>query len=140
MTEEKWCGHERLSGEVGDACHLCEVARLGQRLPEVVRLPSSLSDCARYRLTGGELREDWAEAHARYLAREQAAGRQPECVPCCEISVWFGRDLLGSYGGTVWPSAWPDLFEAHTGSAQSGPYTVIKPLGRLLLSLAKEAS
>jgi hypothetical protein len=63
----------------------------------------------RYRIEGGEPVPEWAK-----MVR---AGQ----VAWCEISVWGdgeGRSV-GSYGGEVWPTAWPHLF-AEKGPRSSG--------------------
>lgn len=54
----------------------------------------------RYRIEGGNLTPEWAK-----MVR-------PGNVAWCEISVWGdGADRsVGSYGGEVWPTAWPHLF------------------------------
>jgi hypothetical protein len=95
-------------------------------LPKVTKIPQLLEaiGCIRYRIEGGDIREDWA--------KNLRAGE----TPYCEVSVWHRGETLGSYGGSVWPSAWPDLFEAHKGSAQSGSFVVILPKGRTLLDAA----
>lgn len=93
--------------------------------PTVTRLPERLSGCSRYRLEGGDLKADWA-----------ASVEERGTVAWCEITVWDGSDQLGSYGGEVWPGAWPELFECHRGSVQSGPFTIILPACRTLLDAA----
>lgn len=59
-----------------------------------------------FRISGGVIRTDWA------------ASLKPGETPWCEFSIW--GDNVGSYGGSVWPTAWPDLFEALPSTAQSG--------------------
>ncbi len=67
----------------------------------------------RFRLEGGVLREDWAESLRRRAEGELAAGREPDERAYCEITVAAdpteGVPLL-AYGGSVWPTAWPELF------------------------------
>ena len=53
----------------------------------------------RYRIEGGDLTPDWAA----YL--------RPARIAWCDFTIWHGSEYLGSYGGEVWPSAWPALFE-----------------------------
>lgn len=102
-----------------------------QHLPKVVEVHSQLSalGCRRYRISGGDIAPDWAEACSE-------RGEEPQC----EVTIWGGGDQLGSYGGTVWPSAWPELFESHRGSAQSGPFTLLTDLGKRMIAEADPAT
>lgn len=93
-------------------------------MPTVTRIESKIPGCARYRLEGGDLREDWA------------ASLRPGRTAWCEISIWDGSDLLGSFGGEVWPMAWPALFESGKGTSQTGPWTRVTPAGRAALAAA----
>lgn len=61
---------------------------------------------SRYRIEGGTLGNGW-EA-------------RPGKAAWCEFSVWHGGDVLGCYGGEVWPTAWPELFEAIPACAALG--------------------
>lgn len=100
-------------------------------LPKITKLPSSCSDCRRFRIEGGDVAPDWAESHARYVER----GGEPAVY--CDISVWFYGNTVGSYGGTVWPGAWPELFDCQRGTAQSGPQTFIREAGLRLIAEAE---
>jgi hypothetical protein len=105
------------------------------KMPKIVRLRSDLEKigCKHYRLTGGVITAEWLESHTRFIQNSRH-GMYEE--PYCDISVWHDGETLGSYSGTVWPSAWPSLFQCHRGSAQSGPYTTITPLALDLLEQA----
>jgi hypothetical protein len=100
-------------------------------LPTVTNITSALDarlGCRTYLLIGGDVRADWLK------------GVHPPDAPWCEITVWSDLSQVGSYGGTVWPSAWPALFESHRGTAQSGPFTIITELGQELLRCAPALS
>lgn len=71
------------------------------KLPSIRRLVSLPGSPARYRIEGGDLRGDWANS------------LRPARVAWCEFTIWGDAragEPLGSYGGEVWPSAWPALF------------------------------
>ena len=88
---------------------------------------------AEYKITGGTLEPSWAESHAKYLAREDK-----DEAPWCEFSIWYDGNQIGSYGGTVWPTAWPELFASLPPSAQLGSARVIVlPAGCELLAKAR---
>jgi hypothetical protein len=75
-----------------------------------------------FHIEGGTIDPGWA--------RGLRPGRKAEC----DFTIWRAsldtdRVQLGSFGGEVWPSAWPHLFESHRGTAQSGPFTTLTPLG-----------
>lgn len=100
--------------------------------PSVTRLPGVGTDdpCKRYRIAGGE----------------PVYG--PQCCDdaWCEISVWPAREVfpqphIGSYGGQVWPSAWPHLFEVIDQGWPHGKKLtgLITPLGLELLAAADAA-
>jgi hypothetical protein len=91
----------------------------------------------RYRIEGGEIAPEWSKS----LRRSQAAfpGTGDLETPWCEFTIWYQGNQLGSYGGSVWPSAWPQLFESHTGSAQSGPFTLATAEGLQLIADAERA-
>lgn len=71
----------------------------------------------RYRLVGGDLSNGW----------EARAGEDA----WCEVSIWPAKpaegiygaveEHIGSYGGEVWPSAWPQLFVVHDHGWPRGP-------------------
>jgi hypothetical protein len=92
----------------------------------------------RYRVEGGEVTPEWSEGLGRH--RGAFPGCQtPDGVPWCEFTIWYSGNQLGSYGGAVWPSAWPHLFESHSGTAQSGPFTLATAEGLRLISDAERA-
>jgi len=67
----------------------------------------------RYRVEGGALSADWSRSFVQYLKRERAAGREvPTGPPWCEVTIDLEdeRAIVASFGGAVWPGAWPDLF------------------------------
>jgi hypothetical protein len=105
------------------------------KMPKIVRIPGigESIGCKHYRLTGGVITAEWLESHTRFIQNSRH-GMYEE--PYCDISVWHDGETLGSYSGTVWPSAWPALFQSHRGSALSGPYTTITPLALDLLEQA----
>ena len=76
-----------------------------------------------YRLEGGALAPQWA-----------AEVREGE-VAWCEISVWGDGDErhVGSYGGEVWPTAWPQLF---VPASTHGAALRITPAGLAALDAA----
>lgn len=94
--------------------------------PTLQELPSAFPGCRQYRAEGGTLRQDWAE-HLR-----------PGEAAWCEFSTWNGK-TLGSYGGSVWPTAWPEMFEAGRGTAQTGPWTRFTEAGKAWLASAQPA-
>jgi hypothetical protein len=97
-------------------------------LPSVIRVPSSGSKtgCKRYRLEGGTIADSWK-------AKEDGAW--------CEVSIWSDGPELSSYGGQVWPMAWPALFEALPSSAQLGSGRVqLTDLGREVFAAADLAA
>jgi len=60
----------------------------------------------RWKISGGDIAPEW-----------RRPGREPWCeftlyVRDDEVDVW-----LASYGGEVWPTAWPELFQAGRGAA-----------------------
>ena len=81
--------------------------------PIVTRVHGHLESigCVTYRVEGGDIRADWAAYHAARYAHE---------APWCEISIWHGGHCLGSYGGSVWPTAWPELFRDLQRTAHGG--------------------
>lgn len=93
--------------------------------PTITRL-HGIGPAVRYRLEGGDLAPEW----------RSRAGR----IAWCEISVWPDSGNVASYGGEVWPTAWPELFQALPSSAQLGSGGVaITEIGRQLLAAAPAA-
>lgn len=60
---------------------------------------------ARYRIVGVPTDTEWAES--------LGPGREP----WCEVTLYDG-EWVGSFGGEVWPGAWPDLFHHALATAQ----------------------
>ena len=98
------------------------------REPEVTRIPDleAPNRVGRYRIVGGSLAAGWK-------ARD---GREA----WCEITVYqHGDELtLGSFGGEVWPAAWPALFVVGPRTIH-GQTTKVTERGAELLRLADEA-
>jgi len=61
---------------------------------------------AEYEICGGDLAPGWDV--------------RPGKAASCRFTIWHGRDTLGSYGGEVWPLAWPKFFEAIRPSVTMG--------------------
>lgn len=75
-----------------------------------------------FTLTGGTIAPDW----------NRVAGDEA----WCHITVWdLGgpTENIGSYGGSVWPLAWPQWFSTLPSSAQLGS-------GRIALTAAGRAA
>lgn len=68
----------------------------------------------RFRLVGGDLAPDWVQYRTQ---RRPEPGRHEEAW--CEVTV-HPDGFIGSYGGAVWPSAWPELFAPIPPSAAYG--------------------
>lgn len=80
-------------------------------MPEMPKVETieRTADSTRFQLVGGTLAEGWAA--------------RPGREAWCEIVVHHRsgeRPWVGSYGGEVWPTAWPELFEAIPSSAAGG--------------------
>lgn len=104
--------------------------------PKITRIDDgSFPEQHRYRIEGGDIAPEWATS-LRRRATAFPSEPVPE-VPSCEFTIWHSGNQLGSYGGTVWPSAWPHLFESHKGTAQSGPFTLVTTEGLRLISDAE---
>ena len=99
LHEYGWKYDQRIGGWRCDTC-----AR-----PKIVHVERN-----RFRLEGGALSPDWSRAHKRYLEREKTAGREvPTGPPWCEVTMIDlddARGIVSSFGGAVWPAAYPDLF------------------------------
>jgi hypothetical protein len=74
------------------------------RNPTVTRLSPPGERFARYRLEGGDLAPEWARS------------LRPGRTAWCEVTVDTETGIVGSFGGEVWPAAWPALFGT-TGTA-----------------------
>lgn len=86
-------------------------------MPKITYLgPAACLDGKRFRLEGGTLRQDFAET------------LRPGHVAWCEITVY--GDHLGSYGGEVWPMAWPELFvEPEVRTINNVGHVYVTPAG-----------
>jgi hypothetical protein len=101
----------------------------------------------------GRCREFVVEGGAPVVECRTANGSIELRQPRCRMTIWNrdrqatpgetgssnGRiftsvlgDRLGSYGGTVWPDAWPALFAPVRRTAQGGGGFTLTPLGRVL--------
>jgi len=84
--------------------------------PKITRIGSDT-----FRVEGGTVAPSWTP--------------RPGKTPWCEISV--RGDFLSSYGGEVWPTAWPDLFAAPTKrTLHNGGHVYLTPAGLLALATA----
>jgi hypothetical protein len=88
----------------------------------------------RFRIEVAALEAGWASAHAEHVAQERAAGRAVEETPYCEITIWHQGNTIGSFGGNVWPGAWPALFVFDRGNPHSGPVTYLSEEGLRMVS------
>jgi hypothetical protein len=44
------------------------------------------------------------------VAPEWATTLRPPAAPWCEVTIWNEEPAVSTYGGEVWPGAWPVLF------------------------------
>lgn len=102
-----------------------------ENYPSVTEVPDPLTaiGCRRYRLQGGDIRQDW---------RERCDERAE--VAWCEVTIWEHNSepgtALGSYGGTVWPSAWPEIFSVGPRTTH-GQVTSLTDAGKALILAAR---
>lgn len=95
---------------------------------EITRLADSLVG-KRFRICGEPESNRWK-------ARE---GQEPWCEITVSEEVYAsgkktGQLLVTSFGGEVWPSAWPSLFSCHPNAMTSNG-TVVTEKGRKLLGI-----
>jgi hypothetical protein len=94
-------------------------------MPRVEELPfhgPNPEGVRRFRVEGGDLGAKWANA----LTGDAA---------WCEVTV-YTDGTVGGYAGTVWPSAWPALFDFKHPHAMGGaPVTRLTALGSKLFGL-----
>ena len=95
--------------------------------PEATVLSYDGRDRLRVRLVGGDIASEWAPRVPR--------------LPWCDLTLLLRQGRLtetsiASFGGEVWPAAWPELFTSHRGTAQTGSYTLITYDGLALLERA----
>jgi len=92
----------------------------------------------RFRIVGEPTADNWKKERAE----------RPDKEPWCEVSIWPKDvhavdselcDHLGSYGGELWPSAWPELFYHNKPTAQQGPVTYLTELAQELFARALAA-
>lgn len=93
--------------------------------PSIVRLPSPIGCGFRYRITGAPTSPAWASTV------------RPGREPWCEITTW-DHVTLGSYGGELWPMAWPELFENLPNSNHGTGGVRLTEAGRAALEAADE--
>lgn len=90
----------------------------------------------RFRISGGEIATDWKQAH------EERYGKDSDEIPYCEFTInnkeFLNQEkmFISSYGGSVWPSAWPELFQSFTGSAYTGSFVLLTNQGRVMVKEA----
>jgi hypothetical protein len=89
----------------------------------VISVIESNDTRTRYRIEGGEIAGGWK-------VRE---GRQA----WCEFTIYNDGNALASFGGEVWPGAWPDIFDVGPRSVH-GQTTTLTEKGRKLVQLAKK--
>lgn len=95
-------------------------------LPTVTVVSRSNNDNhVEYMLVGGDIGSAWQKSRR---AGEEA---------WCRIAIWNRGDQLASFGGSVWPGAWPALFESGCGTAQTGPWTRLTGAGLALIEAAR---
>jgi hypothetical protein len=89
--------------------------------PKFERLETTLPNARRFRVSGGTLSHGW----------KPRPGREA----WCEVTVNpDGR--LGSFGGEVWPTAWPEFFESLPNTAAEGSARVrLTAAGRVACGL-----
>jgi len=93
-----------------------------------IRLIEKTEYCKTYRVEGTPTCPEWLAS---------LRGRPPYS----EFTVYNGNDHLTSYGGEVWPTAWPELFEPIQACAQYGSAGVrITEAGLLKLAYADAAA
>jgi hypothetical protein len=97
--------------------------------PKIIEITSLINEigCRTYLLTGGDIRQDWA----------LTAGEEIYC----QITIWDNGDepgdVVNSYSGTVWPSAYPALFEIGPRTTH-GQTTRLTDLGKQLIMAARK--
>ena len=62
----------------------------------------------RYRIVGEPTSEAWKKS------------RREDHEPWCELTIYSDDDRLTSYGGELWPMAWPEWFTPIPGSPSAG--------------------
>ena len=116
-----------------------------QNPPKVtmVKEEADIGHC-RFLLEGGDIAPDWTESLRLRADRERTAGREVDRNAHCEVSIWFhphgegGIGHVGSYGGSVWPLAWPELFVRIAQDLMSAGIAVTEE-GWALIQAAREA-
>lgn len=84
---------------------------------EELTLPTDMDGMRRFRLTADPEVPDWTVRQGN--------------DPACEFSV-LPSGLVLSYGGEVWPGAWPSLFHILPRTT-SGQQTILTDKGRELI-------
>jgi hypothetical protein len=78
----------------------------------------------RFEVWGGDIAEEWTKSL-----------RVPS-APWCTVTIWDEGTQIVSYGGVVWPAAWPEVFSI------SGPvghqHTTLTATGVRLFDQARE--
>jgi len=71
--------------------------------PKVTKIGRLFGGGTRYLFVGGDMADRWQPTDGR--------------VAWCEMTIYDDRHV-GSFGGEVWPPAWPHLFESAKPTAQ----------------------
>lgn len=74
------------------------------------------------------------ESDAADLAPAWAASLREGRTPWCEVSI-YPDGFVGSYGGEVWPMAWPTYFEGCPGPAGQRGGVQLTEEGRVVFGL-----
>ena len=101
-------------------------------MPRVEELPyhgDNPTGARRFLLEGGDIAPEWAQSLVI-----RAALRERVDEAWCELSV-APDGTIGGYGGSVWPSAWPDLFTSISPSNYGTGGFKLTPLGFKLLGM-----
>lgn len=94
-------------------------------MPPMITILDRDDVSTRYCIRGGEIAPDWE------------AALRPGEEPACAFTLWGRDDRVTSYGGTVWPTAWPALFAPVPPSVQAGTAgIVLTPAGRSAVDAA----
>ena len=65
-----------------------------------------------YRIEGKPEQEDWLKSFRKR--------GEPDCTAYCEITLSRDGEAIASFGGSVWPGAWPSLFKSLPASVVLG--------------------
>lgn len=117
-------------------------AREGYKRPTVLYLEQTAGDVPRFGIAGGTIESSWQKSLDEYVKREHAAGRKATGLPWCKVTVEIDGPYAGvvsSFGGSVWPGAWPALFTIAPQRPDGDGSTRLTDLGLELFKAAIEA-